>query len=77
MEPLLVTVDPSLKNDDIDFNVHEGQEFHYILEGRMKVIIKDQKIILNPGDSLMFNSEQPHGLLAMDENPFKFLAVII
>jgi len=77
MEPLLVTVEAKSDDTPLSFNEHPGQEFHYILEGRMQVTIEDQEIILNPGDSLMFNSEHPHALKALDNKPVRFLAIIL
>jgi mannose-6-phosphate isomerase-like protein (cupin superfamily) len=77
IEPLLVIVEPCHKNESPHFNAHPGQEFHYLLEGRLKVIIDKDELILNPGDSLMFNSEIRHGLQAMDNRSAKVLVVIV
>lgn len=76
IEPLLVTVDPVDEDTESEYNSHPGQEFHYLLEGRMKVIIGKKEVTLNPGDSLMFNSEQSHTLRALDKKQAKFLVVI-
>ena len=77
MEPMEVTVPPSGENSSIVYNSHPGQEFHYMLEGRIKYHIKDSIIILEPGDSLMFHSNNPHGMQAMDDQSAKILVVII
>lgn len=77
MEPLLVTVEPKPSTEDKHFNTHAGQEFHYILEGRMRVTIQDQQLDLNPGDSLIFNSEFPHSLEALDDKPARILVIIV
>ena len=76
IEPMLVTVEPK-QSANHSYNHHPGQEFHYCLEGRLKVTIANEEMILNPGDSLMFNSDHPHSLEAMDGKTAKFLAVII
>lgn len=77
MEPLLVQVEPKQSSEGKHFNTHSGQEFHYILEGTMRVTIQDQELELNPGDSLMFNSEYPHCLEALGDKPVKVLVVIV
>ena len=77
IEPLLVTVEPRQSNEAIHYNAHQGQEFHYLLEGKLKVIIDKDELILNPGDSLMFNCEIKHALQAMDNRSAKVLVVII
>jgi len=73
-EPLLVTLDP-LKNPELVS--HRGQEFNYCLEGKMKVIIGNMEYILEPGDSLYFNSIIPHKMVALEEKEAKFLTVIL
>lgn len=77
MEPFIVTVEPKPADTPIYFNSHEGQEFNLVIEGRMLLNINGKELILNPGDSLYFNSAQPHGMKALDDKMVKFLAVIM
>ena len=74
-DPFIVTVEP--ENTPIHFNSHEGQEFNLVIEGRMLLNINGKELILNPGDSLYFDSSIPHGMLALDDKTVKFLAVIL
>lgn len=74
-EPFEVTVEPC--QNPIYLNTHEGQEFNYILEGKLLFQIKDKELILHPGDSIYFDSSNPHGMKALDNKPVKFLAVIL
>jgi len=74
-EPFEVTVEPSDK--PIHLNSHLGQEFNFILEGIMDLQIAGNDIVLNPGDSIYFDSSKPHGMKAMNGEKVKFLAVII
>jgi quercetin dioxygenase-like cupin family protein len=39
---------------------HEGEEFGYVLEGRLKFMIEDQTYSLGPGDSYHFDATRPH-----------------
>ena len=57
--------------------MHEGQEFNYCVEGRLMILLNGQEVIMEPGDSLYFNSEMPHGMRALDGKPAKFLAIIL
>ncbi len=75
-EPFLVTVDPDTGNNGISYNSHPGQEFNYVLEGRLRIIIDGRELVLNEGDSLYFDSSLKHGMQALDGKPAKFLAVI-
>ena len=76
-EAFLVTVDADKENGKISYNSHSGQEFNYVLEGSMKVVINDHELVLDEGDSLYFDSGQNHAMKAMNGKPAKFLAIII
>ena len=65
-DPFIVTVEPKPENTPVYFNTHEGQEFNLVIEGRMLLNINGKELILNPGDSLYFDSSKPHGMLALD-----------
>jgi acetyl-CoA synthetase len=77
-EPFVVTArycpDDLLK--PIKLGTHEGQEFDYVLKGRLKVQIDDHVEILEEGDSIYYNSATPHGMVAVDGD-CEFLAVVM
>ncbi|MDP4092925.1 MAG: cupin domain-containing protein [Bacillota bacterium] len=75
-EPFLVTVDPEPETVPVHNNSHPGQEFNYVIEGTLKVIIDGHEIILNEGDSLFFDSAYNHGMKAMGQKQAKFIAII-
>lgn len=76
-EPFLVTVPPSEDDDQISVSSHPGQEFNYVLEGTLKVKVDDHVLVLEPGDSLYFDSNRKHGMKALNGKEAKFLAFII
>lgn len=76
-EPFLVTVDPKPTTEAPSKNAHPGQEFNYLIEGRMRFYIRDQEIELEPGDSIYFDSSCPHAMRALDNKPARFLAIIL
>jgi len=73
-EPFEVTVEPNDK--EMNLNSHKGEEFNYIIEGKMLFRINDKDLILNQGDSIYFDSSNMHGMKALDNQPVKFLAII-
>ena len=75
-DPFIVTVEPDMKNKPIQLSSHNGQEFNYVLEGRMLLNIGGHDLTLNEGDSLYFDATQPHGMKALDEKTVRFLDVI-
>ncbi|HHW30140.1 MAG TPA: helix-turn-helix domain-containing protein [Clostridiaceae bacterium] len=76
-EPFLVTVEPKPDECPLEFNAHPGQEFNYVLEGKLKVVINGYELILDEGDSLYFDSGLEHGMKALNGKPAKFLAIIL
>ena len=72
----IVTVEPKDEKTPIYLNTHPGQEFNYILEGRMTLQIGDKQLTLNEGDSLYFDANRPHGMKALDGKRVQFLAII-
>lgn len=75
-ETFLVTVEPK-KDEKINLYSHHGQEFNYVIEGSLKIVLNNNEIILNEGDSIYFNSEEKHAMIPLNNNHAKFLAVII
>ncbi len=75
-EPFLVTVEPKPSEGNVSKNSHPGQEFNYILEGRMKYYIHENEIVLEEGDSIFFDSNYPHAMESLDGKPARFLAII-
>ncbi len=54
---------------------HSGEEFGYILEGRLRLWIEDREYALEPGDSYHVVSTSPHGYEAVGEEAVKVLWV--
>jgi transcriptional regulator with XRE-family HTH domain len=76
-ELFLVAVEPETEPAPVSFNSHPGQEFNYVLEGTLKVILNGYEVVLNEGDALFFDSSMEHGMKAMGGRTAKFLAVIV
>jgi transcriptional regulator with XRE-family HTH domain len=75
-EPLLVTIDPE-ENKQMSLVTHPGQEFNYVLSGKVKVILGGAELELGVGDSLYFDPTIPHGQVAADGRTAQFLTVIL
>jgi len=79
MQTYLVTV-PYVKehsDDEIYTSGHEGQEFNFILEGSIKITVNGRVETLNEGDSIYFDSGNPHGMVAVGGTNAKFLAILV
>ncbi len=76
MEPFIVKVPPK-DVSALNFNEHPGQEFIYVLKGKLEITLGTAVHIMEPGDSLYFTSRTPHALRGLDGQPAEFLDVII
>lgn len=72
MEALMVELAPNI---DESKSVHDGEEFIYVLEGKVGLKLGDETFTLDPGDSIYYLSTVPHVLMAVDK-PAVILAVI-
>ena len=59
IQPFAVTLEPNMGSGPNPI-VHTGHEFVYCLQGRMTYTIQEQTYLLEPGDSLLFESRLPH-----------------
>ena len=73
MEPFLVDVHPD--SGDAPLNEHEGEEFIYVLSGRIEVRYGKDVHQLDAGDSIYYESVVPHHLHALGGDA-RILAVI-
>lgn len=75
MEPFLVTLTPG-DASSVEPNQHVGEEIIFVLEGKIRVSLADHTDILNPGDSIYYDSSLPHILSCLGDEAATILAVI-
>ncbi|MDO4318582.1 MAG: AMP-binding protein [Lachnospiraceae bacterium] len=78
-EPYWVRYDYSAEQQKkpIHLTRHSGQEFDLVLKGCLKVQVGDHVEILQEGDSILYNSSTPHGMIAINEQDCTFLAFVL
>lgn len=73
MEPVLIELAPgAMTNPDFP---HEGEEFGYVLEGRIAVVISDRIKIAKKGESFYFTASKEHYIVNKGKGKAKFLWV--
>ena len=75
MEPAIVTLKEKYSEKEVDLAVHDGQEFMYVLEGRMELILGEKKYILKKGDAGYWNGSIPHMGFSLSKRPANTLNV--
>jgi transcriptional regulator with XRE-family HTH domain len=76
-EPFLVEASPDTEFKPLSLNTHPGQEFDYVLEGRLLVSVGGHESELGPGDSIYYDSNEPHGMKALGGKRARFLAIVL
>lgn len=73
-EPFLITMDDA--SEVFPTFEHPGTEFIYMLEGAIEYRHGQRTYLLEPGDSLTFRGDIPHGPEKLLTLPIRFLAII-
>lgn len=55
---------------------HDGVEYLYFIEGRVAYRHGDKTFLMEPGDSLFFDADAPHGPVELIELPARYLSII-
>ncbi|KJS19802.1 MAG: hypothetical protein VR72_17260 [Clostridiaceae bacterium BRH_c20a] len=58
MEPILKTIGPNATSGRVDG--HEGEEFAFVLAGKLEISLGEKTYDLEEGDSVYFDASQPH-----------------
>lgn len=61
IEFLWIEIEPGKQVEPVGFS-HEGEECAVVLEGQLSIHINDTEFLLNEGDSISFDSSQPHSI---------------
>jgi mannose-6-phosphate isomerase-like protein (cupin superfamily) len=77
MDPFLVRAGAVPAGTPLQLNAHEGQEFDYLLEGRMRMVVNGKEIILEEGDSVYLDASYPHAMQAIGSKDAVFLAFVL
>ncbi len=73
-EPFMLTIRPG---DPEGHFQHAGEEFIYMLSGRMEFGVGGEKLILRAGDSLYFNASTRHTTRLLGKIPARFICIFI
>jgi transcriptional regulator with XRE-family HTH domain len=74
LEPLLVDLEP-YQSQEIEF-AHPGEEFYFVLEGKVTLMVDGETYQLRPGDSIHFPSSSTHSWRNESDQPARVLCVL-
>ena len=75
MEPFLMEFEARRYDEDLLVS-HEGQEFLYLLEGEVDFYFGEEVMRIGPGDSVFYDSREPHAFVAVSETAPRGVAVL-
>jgi transcriptional regulator with XRE-family HTH domain len=74
VEPYMITL--TEESDVFPTFQHDGIELLYMLEGKVEYRHGDRSYLMEPGDSLFFDADAPHGPDKLIKLPARYLSVI-
>ena len=70
-----VTIDPMQDHKGVDY-AHEGEEFVYVLSGKIEIMVGEHLNVLKERESLLFNSGIRHQLKNVSKKKAELLVVL-
>jgi transcriptional regulator with XRE-family HTH domain len=58
-----------------DPQTHEGYEWLYVLDGRLRLVLGEHDLVLGPGEAAEFDTRVPHWFGAADGQPVELLVL--
>ena len=59
-----------------DLRTHEGYDWVYVLNGRLRLVLGEHDLILEPGEAAEFDTRTPHWFAATSAGPVEYLSLI-
>ena len=75
MEPFYIVLEPSSETSH-ELSAHEGEEWLYALEGPIEIAYGKDIYVLQPGDSIYYDSIVPHQVRSHDGKSARFVACV-
>lgn len=55
-----IRIDPERRTPPAELPVHEGHDWMYVLSGRMRLVLGEQDMVIEPGEAVEFSTWTPH-----------------
>ncbi|KAA0257395.1 cupin domain-containing protein [Deferribacter autotrophicus] len=74
IEPFVVDIYKT-KDYNVDESVHNGEEFIYVMEGKIRMVIDGKEYLLDAGDTIYFDSSLKHKIESITDKSKIFAAL--
>lgn len=75
LQAVKIRIDAERSVPPAELPVHEGQDWIYVLSGRMRLILGDDDMVIEAGEAVEFSTWTPHWFGAVDR-PVELLAIL-
>ncbi len=62
--------------EEPELRTHEGYDWAYVLNGRLRLVLGERDLILEPGEAAEFDTRTPHWFGATSAGPVEYLSLI-
>lgn len=69
-----IVIDAARATPPDELPVHEGHDWLYVLSGRLRLLLGDQDLVIEPGEAVEFTTWTPHWFGAVD-GPVELIAI--
>ena len=59
-----------------DLRTHEGFDWVYVLDGRLRLVLGEDDLVLEPGEAAEFDTRTPHWFAATGSGPVEYLSLV-
>jgi transcriptional regulator with XRE-family HTH domain len=73
MQAFKLVIPGALHDAVPELKTHEGNEWLYVLNGRLRLVLGEQDIVLTPGEAAEFDTRVPHWLGTAGDAPVELL----
>ncbi|MGW4894812.1 helix-turn-helix domain-containing protein [Kitasatospora sp. NPDC004240] len=63
------------RGSEPDLRTHEGYEWLYVLDGRLRLVLGGHDLVLGPGEAAEFDTRVPHWFSSADGRPVEVLSL--
>jgi transcriptional regulator with XRE-family HTH domain len=75
LQAFKIRVSGRRRRPPVDLPVHEGHDWLYVLDGRLRLLLGEQDLVIEPGEAVEFSTWTPHWFGVVD-GPVELLAIL-
>jgi len=75
MDPVIVSLKGKDHESEVELAVHDGQEFMFVLEGKIELTLGTKKYVLQEEDAAYWHGDIPHKGVSLSKKPARTMNV--